>query len=130
MKLLCLSSDLRELAELLERLLGVGIRCAVHEYSNSQVGVWVQSDNDLPRALQIVVDRDMPRPLPPWASLLGTPLTGEPEETAAPTSRGQADPATETEGKNTPSVVVVRSEGSTRTGTRRFFKTTPALAAG
>ncbi len=118
MKLLCLSSDLRDVAELVEALLRIGIRCAVHEYSNSQVGVWVQQDTDLSRGLQVTTDRQNPRPLPPWASLLGAPdeveqSDGAESEVSAPRPAG---------GTNTPSLVVVRSEGSTRTGTRRFFR--------
>ncbi len=74
MKLLCLSSDRREIAELLETLLRIGIRCSVREYSNSQAGVWVQQETDLPRAMKVMVDRGASRSLPPWACLLCPPL--------------------------------------------------------
>ncbi len=71
MKLLCASSDLGELKGLVKRLVGIGIPCAVcKDSSNSQLGVWIQQDSDLPLALKVFVERDKPRPLPPWASLL------------------------------------------------------------
>jgi hypothetical protein len=71
MKLLCASSDLGELQGLLKRLLRIGIPCAVCKDSNrSQLGVWIQQDEDFPLALKISVEREKPRPLPHWASLL------------------------------------------------------------
>ncbi len=64
MKLLLLSSDVREVAELVDQLLPVGIRCAVRRNGNSQVGLWILQDTDFPRALKIVTARGATRPLP------------------------------------------------------------------
>lgn len=77
MKLLHLSSDLREITRSVKRLLRMRVRCAVCEYSNSQVGVWVQHDTDFLRASKIIADEKTGRALPPWASLLGEPLSAE-----------------------------------------------------
>ena len=71
MKLLCASSDLGELKGLVKRLVRIGIPCAVCKDSVvSQLSVWIQQDSDFPLALKLFVERDKPRPLPQWASLL------------------------------------------------------------
>jgi hypothetical protein len=114
MKLLCASSDLGELKELVKRLVRIGIPCAVCKDSiPSQLSVWIQQDNDFPLALKMFVERKKPRPLPPWASLL---------DVAVPATEESALPATEecavaaTEGVGTASVLVVQLRGPTRTG--------------
>ena len=107
MKLLCASSDLGELKGLVKRLVRIGIPCAVCKDSiDSQLSVWIQQDSDFPLALKMFVERDNPRPLPHWASLLdlAVPATGE-----------RAVPATD--GISTLGVMVVQLGGPTRTGT-------------
>jgi len=114
MKLLCSSSDLRELERLVKRLVHVGIPCAVCKDSvNSQLSVWVQQDNDFPLALKIFVDRDAPRPLPPWAELLDSPALAA-EGCIVRVNEDSAMPAAG--GMDNPSVVVIQLKGSTRTG--------------
>jgi hypothetical protein len=69
--LLCSSSDLREPERLVKRLVHAGIPCAVCKNSiNSRLSVWVQQDHDFLLALNIFVDREALRPVPPWAELL------------------------------------------------------------
>jgi hypothetical protein len=115
MKLLCSSSDLRELKELVKRLVRIGIPCAVCKDSiNSQLSVWIQQDNDFPLALKIFVSRDKPRALPPWASLLDSAVRAT-EDAAMTATKKPAVPATG--GMGTPSVVLVQSKGPTLTGT-------------
>ena len=118
MKLLCSSSDLRELEGLIKRLVCVGIRCAVSKDSgDSHHSVWVQQDSDFPLALRIFTNRSTPRPVPHWASLLDVPLPAV-EKPAVPTKREPATPAVPAAcGPGTPSVVIVESGGPTRTGT-------------
>ncbi len=126
MKLLCLSAELRELTDLVKKLLRIGIRCAVYQEPGCpQSGVWIQEDADFPQALKILVDQKGPRPLPAWACLLGVAQEAPQRPAPAPTKCCTA-PAIEA--KTMPSVVVVRSEGTTRTGTRRFYRTAPAPA--
>jgi hypothetical protein len=106
MKLLCASSDLGELKGLVKRLVRIGIPCAVCKDSiSSQLSVWIQQDSDFPLALKMFVERDKPRPLPHWASLL---------DLAVPATEERAVPATD--GISTPSVMVVQLRGPTRTG--------------
>ena len=114
MKLLCASSDLGELKGLVKRLVRIGIPCAVCKDSiDSQLSVWIQQDRDFPLALKIFVERDKPRPLPHWASLL---------DLAVPATKDSAAPATEehavpgSDGISTPSVMVVQPRGPTWTG--------------
>ena len=114
MKLLCASSDLGELKGLVKRLVRIGIPCAVCKDSvDSQLSVWIQQDSDFPLALKMFVERDKPRPLPHWASLLdlAVPATEDP---AVPATEDRAVPATD--GISTPSVMVVQLRGATRTG--------------
>ncbi len=113
MKQLCSSSDLRELTELVKRLVRVGIPCAVcKDGSNSHRSVWIQQDNDFPLALKIYAERDAPRPVPPWASLLGESLAA-PED-----STENNNPAVAAaDEKNLACVVVVQMKGATVTGT-------------
>jgi hypothetical protein len=114
MKQLCSSSDLRELTELVKRLVRIGIPCAVcKDGGGSQVSVWIQQDNDFPLALKIYVEGKAPKPVPPWAYLIEVPLP-EAEVSAVPAGGGAAVPATD--GKDAPSVVLVQSRGPTRTG--------------
>ncbi len=115
MKQLCSSSDLRELTELVKRLVSLAIPCAVCKDSgDSRLSVWVQQDRDFPLALKIFADRDKPRPLPPWACLLDSP---------APAARAGAVPATQefavpaTAENDGPCVVVMQSRGPTVTQT-------------
>jgi hypothetical protein len=114
MKLLCASSDLGELGRLVKRLVRIGIPCAVCKDSvNSQLSVWVQQDSDFPLALKIFVERDKPRPLPRWASLLDLAVPAI-EDSAVPATEERAVPAADAIG--TPSVMVVQHRGPTRTG--------------
>ncbi len=100
MKLLCLSSDIRAASRSIPRLLSLGIRCVVREYSNAHVGVWVQQDTDLPRALRIMgVGASW---LPPWACLLDESLGAVPVVNR----------------KSGPNIVVVQPEWDTETLTR------------
>jgi hypothetical protein len=115
MKLLCASSDLGELKGLVKRLVRIGIPCAVCKDSiDSQLSVWIQQDRDFPLALKMFVERDKPRPLPHWASLL---------DLAVPATTESALSATEdfglpaTDGIDTTRVMVVQSKWPTRTGT-------------
>ena len=115
MKLLCASSDLGELGGLVKRLVRIGIPCAVcKDSSGSQLSVWIQQDCHFPMALRISVERDKPRPLPPWANLLDldVPANEDPAVAAAEDCTGPG-----TEAKNSASVVVVQSKGGTLTGT-------------
>ncbi len=115
MRLLCSSSDLRELTDLVKRLLRHRIPCGVcRDTVNCQLSVWVQQDSNFPQALKIFADRDRPRALPPWALLLGSPVPVA-VDSAVPAGEGAAVAATD--GKDMPNVVVVQSKGSTRTGT-------------
>jgi hypothetical protein len=115
MKQLCSSSDLRELTELLKRLLCVGIPCAVcKDSSNAQLSVWIQQDNDFPLALKMFAERGAPRPVPPWAYLVDLPVPAS-EDAAVPATGDCAGAATDRE--NMPNVVLVQSKGSTVTGT-------------
>ncbi len=114
MRVLCSSSDLSELTELVKRLLSLGIPCAVcKDGGNSQLTVWIQQDDDFPLALKIYVERKAPRPLPPWASLLDAPAPVA-KECAVPATEEVAVPAADA--KDGPCVVVVRTRGPTRTG--------------
>lgn len=115
MKLLCSSSDLRELEGLIKRLVCVGIRCAVSkDSSSSYLSVWVQQDSDFPLALRIFTSRSTPRPVPHWASVLDVPLPAVAEPAASP----KQEPATPAAcGAGTASMVLVESRGPTRTGT-------------
>ena len=139
MKLLCASSDLGELKELVKRLVRIGIPCAVcKDCIDSQLSVWIQQDNHFPLALKVFVERDKPRPLPHWASLLdlaapatedpavpaaedcASPATGETalhasEKTGLPAAEDFGLPALE--GIDTAKVMVVQSKCPTRTGT-------------
>ena len=115
MKLLCASSDFDELKGLVKRLVRIGIPCAVCQDSiDSQLSVWIQQDSDFPLALKIFVERDKPRPLPHWASLLdlAVPVT---EDSALPATEEVGLPATD--GIDTTRVMVVPSKWPTRTGT-------------
>jgi hypothetical protein len=115
MKLLCSSSDLRELEGLVKRLVCVGIRCAVSKDSgSSQLSVWVQQDNDFPLALRIFTNRPKPRPVPHWASALDLPLPAiEKPATARKGNTAIPVPC----GAGTLSVAIFDSNRSTRTGT-------------
>ena len=115
MKLLCASSDLGELGGLVKRLVRIGIPCAVcKDSSGSHLSVWIQQDCHFPMALRISVERDKPRPLPPWANLLDLDVPAK-EDPAVAASEGCTEPGTEA--KNSASVVVVQSKGATLTGT-------------
>ncbi len=115
MKLLCASSDLGELKGLVKRMVCIGIPCAVCKDSiDSQLSLWIQRDSDFPLALKIFVERDKPRPLPHWASLLDLAMPAT-KDSAAPATEEHAVPASD--GISTPSVMVVQLRGSTRTGT-------------
>ena len=115
MKLLCSSSDLRELEGLVKRLVCVGIPCGVgKDSSTSQLSVWIQQDSDFPLALRIFASRTTPRRLPHWACVLDSPAPVIKNSTAA-TSQNSARAAAK--GRNTASVVLVHSTGATRTGT-------------
>ena len=123
MKLLCESSDLGELKGLVKRLVRIGIPCAVCKDSiDSQLSVWIQQDRDFPLALKMFVERDKPRPLPHWASLLDLAVPAT-TESALPATEETALPATEdfglpaTDGIDTTRVMVVQSKWPTRTGT-------------
>ncbi len=128
MKLLCASSDLGELERLVKRLVCIGIPCAVCKDSiDSQLSVWIQQDSDFPLALKIFVERDKPRPLPHWASLLDLAVPAN-EDSAVPAAEESALPATEErlgedvglaglDGIDTTRVVVVQSQWPTRTAT-------------
>jgi hypothetical protein len=114
MKLLCASSDLGELKGLVKRLVRMGIPCAVCKDSISpQLSVWIQQDSNFPMALKIFVERDKPRPLPHWASLLDSAVPAA-DDPAVPATEDRAVPATD--GISTPSVMVVQLRGPTRTG--------------
>ena len=70
-KLLFVSSDSDEIIRTVRYLLRAGVRCAVRkERWNSCYGVWVQNEEDFPRALRIYLDCAKPRKLPPWAEVL------------------------------------------------------------
>jgi hypothetical protein len=70
-KLLFVSSDPEEIIRTVRYLLRAGVRCAVRrERWNSCYGVWVQNEEDFPRALRIYMDCAKPHPLPPWAEVL------------------------------------------------------------
>lgn len=114
MKQLCSSSDLRELTELVKRLVALGIPCAVcKDGGSSRVSVWIQQDNDLPVALKIYVEWKAPRPVPPWAYLIDLP----PAAAEAPAVAGGGAAAVPAmDGRSGPSVVVVQTRGRTRTG--------------
>ena len=123
MKLLCASSDLGELKGLVKRLVRIGIPCAVCKDSVvSQLSVWIQQDSDFPLALKIFVERDKPRPLPHWASLLDLAVPAN-EDSTAPAAEESTLPATEDFGLagldviDTTRVVVVQSQWPTRTAT-------------
>ena len=95
MRVLCTSSDIRELTGLVKRLVWVGIRCAVCKESiDSRLSVWIQQDSDFPVALKILVERDKPRPLPHWASALDLPVSAT-EDSAVPATEDFASAATE-----------------------------------
>jgi hypothetical protein len=114
MKLLCASSDLGELKGLVKRLVHIGIPCAVCKDSiSSQLSVWIQQDSNFPMALKIFVERDKPRPLPPWASLLDLAVPAK-DDPAVPVTEDSAVAATER--ISPPSVMVVQLRGPTRTG--------------
>jgi len=122
MKQLCSSSDLRELTELVKRLVCLGIPCAVcKDGGNNLVSVWIQQDNDFPLALKMYVERKAPRPVPAWAYLIEVPVPAA-EDSAVPAGRdgaGQAGgdgAAPASDGEDAPSVVLVESRGPTRTG--------------
>jgi hypothetical protein len=71
MRVLYSSSNLREHAELIKRLLDRGIPCAVFKKSrNSQPSVWIQHDSNFPQAVEVFADQNRTRPLPPWLSVL------------------------------------------------------------
>ncbi len=107
MKLLFSSSDSREVERTLKRLLWARIPCAVgRDPVNSYLAVWIQQESDFPRALNIFVNRNTPRPLPHWAQFL---------EPAPPVDKPTSLPAAD--GEENPGVVVLASEGLTRTGT-------------
>jgi hypothetical protein len=122
MKLLCASSDLGELKELVKRLVRFGIPCAVcKDCIDSQLSVWIQQDNHFPLALKVFVERDKPRPLPHWASLLdlAAPAT---EDSALPAPEDFGLRATEDfalaapDGIDITRAALVQSKGPTRTG--------------
>ena len=122
MRVLCTSSDIRELTGLVKRLVWVGIRCAVCKESiDSRLSVWIQQDSDFPVALKILVERDKPRPLPHWASALDLPVSAT-VDFASTATEGFSFLATEgcalaaADGIDTTSVVLVQSRGPTRTG--------------
>lgn len=115
MKLLCLSWEFGEVEGLVKRLVCVGIPCGVSKDSgNSQLGVWIQQDEDFPLALRIFANRPAPRRLPHWACVLHSPPAAIPESavpaTPAPASRAP-------KAVNRASMVVVQSKGPTQTGT-------------
>ena len=119
---------LRELTELLKRLLRVGIPCALCKDSgNSQLSVWIQQDTDFPLALKMFGERKAPRPVPPWACLMGVPLPAS-EDRAVSASEDCAVVATD--GENMPSVVIVQSNGATLTGTAGAAAGVPRVQQG
>lgn len=112
---MCSSSDLRELEGLVKRLVCVGIPCGVgKDPSTSHLSVWIQQDSDFPLALRIFASRATPRRLPHWACVLDSPAPVV-KNSAAPATKNSARAATK--GRNTASVVLVHSTGTTRTGT-------------
>jgi hypothetical protein len=71
MRVLYSSSNLREHAELVKRLLDRGIPCAVFKScSNSPLSVWIQHDSNFPQAVEVLADQNRARPLPAWVSVL------------------------------------------------------------
>jgi hypothetical protein len=114
MKQLCSSSDLRELTELVQRLVVLGIPCAVcKDGGSSQVSVWIQQDHDFPLALKIYVERKAPQPVPPWAYLIDAPEPAAEESAVAGVGETGLH---HTAGTSGPSVVFVQTRGRTRTG--------------
>jgi hypothetical protein len=114
MRQLCSSTDLRELTDLVKRLVRIGIPCAVcKDGGGSQVSVWIQQDGDFPLALKMYVERKAPRPVPAWAHLIEVPVPAV-ENSAVPAGGDGA--AAASDGKDAPSVVLVESRGPTRTG--------------
>jgi hypothetical protein len=107
MKLLFSSCDLQEVERVLKQLLWARIGCAVEkDPANSYLNVWIQRGCDLRRAMRIFMERQTPRPLPHWASVL---------EWAAPAKKRSALPATNAaEG---PRVVVMASKEAAGTRT-------------
>lgn len=71
MRLLFLSSEPAELRQTLKWLLRASIPCAVWRGDGiARYGVWVQNDEDFPKALRIRMLWAKPRPVAPWVHLL------------------------------------------------------------
>jgi len=123
MKLLCSSTDLRELTWLVKRLVRVRIPCAVCKDSgNSHLSVWIQQDVDFPLAFRIFVNRERPRSVPHWAHLLESPAPVV-EKRRPPATGKRSLPVSEdrtltaTDGLDTARLMLVESRGATRTAT-------------
>lgn len=109
MKLLISSADLDDLERVVKRLVCACIPCAVcKDPVSSHLSVWIQQDLDFPLALRVVMNRDGRARLPHWARVYDSALP--------PTSRIEP-----------PNLLLVQSQGSTRTGTG--WATVPGRAA-